>query len=115
MIGTYCIARKTQCGASTRNARQVATIMRRTFTLRRGANRHGGLAKFSAFFPAKARLYARIELTTPFGAPLENPEAKSFQRYSYLKSVNAEYIDEMYQRYLENPDSIESSWRFFFE
>ncbi|MBC7385106.1 MAG: 2-oxoglutarate dehydrogenase E1 component [Cryobacterium sp.] len=37
------------------------------------------------------------------------------QRYSYLKSVNADYIDEIYSRYLENPDSVEDSWKSFFE
>ena len=48
---------------------------------------------------------------------MEKPPASSLStaRYSYLKSVNAEYIDEVYARYLENPDSVEDSWRFFFE
>ena len=36
-------------------------------------------------------------------------------KYSYLKSSNADYIDEVFQRYLENPDSVDESWRYFFE
>jgi 2-oxoglutarate dehydrogenase E1 component len=45
---------------------------------------------------------------------LEKTSSQSLARYSYLKSVNAEYIDEIYERYLESPDSVEESWRFFF-
>lgn len=46
---------------------------------------------------------------------MEKTNAKSLRRYSYLKSVNADYIDEVYTRYLESPDSVEESWRSFFE
>ncbi len=44
-----------------------------------------------------------------------SPTPNPLLRHSYLKSVNADYIDEIYQRYLANPDSVEESWRFFFE
>lgn len=37
------------------------------------------------------------------------------EKFSYLKSVNADYIDEVYQQYLSSPHSVEESWRFFFE
>jgi 2-oxoglutarate dehydrogenase E1 component len=37
------------------------------------------------------------------------------EKFSYLKSVNADYIDEVYQKYQKDPESVESSWRFFFE
>lgn len=37
------------------------------------------------------------------------------EKYSYLKSVNADYIDEIYQKYLVDPNAVEQSWRFFFE
>ena len=37
------------------------------------------------------------------------------QKFSYLKSVNAEYIDEIFARYLKDPSSIDESWRYFFE
>jgi 2-oxoglutarate dehydrogenase E1 component len=37
------------------------------------------------------------------------------QKFSYLNSSNVGYIDELFLRYSENPDSIDSSWRYFFE
>jgi 2-oxoglutarate dehydrogenase E1 component len=37
------------------------------------------------------------------------------QKFSYLKSSNAAYIDELFALYSENPDSIDPSWRYFFE
>ena len=36
-------------------------------------------------------------------------------RFSFLGSVHAEFIDEQYDRYLKNPDGIEPSWRAFFQ
>ncbi len=36
-------------------------------------------------------------------------------KFSYLKSQNAGYIDQMFAQYLANPDSVDDSWRFFFE
>ena len=35
--------------------------------------------------------------------------------FDYLKSINAEYIEEIYTKYVENPDSVDSSWRYFFD
>ncbi len=37
------------------------------------------------------------------------------QKLSYLNSSNADYIDELFGRYSSDPDSIDSSWRYFFE
>lgn len=37
------------------------------------------------------------------------------QKFSYLKPGNADYIDELFEQYLQKPDSIDESWRFFFE
>ncbi|HUP58163.1 MAG TPA: 2-oxoglutarate dehydrogenase E1 component, partial [Bdellovibrionota bacterium] len=37
------------------------------------------------------------------------------EKFSYLKSINAEYIEELFARYLEDPSSIDPSWRYFFE
>ncbi|MGE0616222.1 MAG: 2-oxoglutarate dehydrogenase E1 component [Bacteriovoracia bacterium] len=37
------------------------------------------------------------------------------QKFSYLKSGNAEYIDELLEKYLENPESVDASWRYFFD
>ena len=36
-------------------------------------------------------------------------------RFSFLGSVHAEFIDEQYERYLNTPDEIEPSWRAFFQ
>ena len=39
----------------------------------------------------------------------------SLNKYTYLKSSNAEYIDEVFERYLQDPSSVDESWRWFFE
>ena len=36
-------------------------------------------------------------------------------RFSFLGGLHAEFIDELYQKYLKNPDNIEPSWRAFFQ
>ena len=36
-------------------------------------------------------------------------------RFSFLGSVHASFIDDLYQKYLFNPDSIEPSWKAFFQ
>ena len=36
-------------------------------------------------------------------------------RFSFLGSVHAEFIDQQYQRYLSDPDNTEPSWRAFFQ
>ncbi|MBI4924600.1 MAG: 2-oxoglutarate dehydrogenase E1 component [Bdellovibrio sp.] len=36
-------------------------------------------------------------------------------KHTYLNSQNANYIDELYRKYHQNPNSIEPSWRYFFE
>ncbi|MBC7396717.1 MAG: 2-oxoglutarate dehydrogenase E1 component [Bdellovibrionales bacterium] len=37
------------------------------------------------------------------------------RNFDYLKSINAEYIEELYNKYVEDPESIDSSWRYFFD
>jgi 2-oxoglutarate dehydrogenase E1 component len=37
------------------------------------------------------------------------------EKYSYLQGVNAAYIDQLYESYLADPESVDSSWRLFFE
>lgn len=37
------------------------------------------------------------------------------EKFSYLKSANADYIDQVYALYLKDPFSVEESWRYFFE
>ena len=36
-------------------------------------------------------------------------------RFSFLGGVHSGFIDDLYQRYLRSPDSIEPSWRAFFQ
>lgn len=36
-------------------------------------------------------------------------------RFSYLKSTNLGYIDELFANFLKNPESVDPSWRYFFE
>src|SRR5688500_17178568 len=36
-------------------------------------------------------------------------------KLSYLDPASAEYIDELFEKYLENPDSIDSTWRYLFD
>lgn len=37
------------------------------------------------------------------------------EKHSYLNRPNLEYIEELYQRFLKNPDDVGSEWRLFFE
>jgi 2-oxoglutarate dehydrogenase E1 component len=37
------------------------------------------------------------------------------RQFDYLKSINSDYIDEIYAKYAEDPESIDSSWRYFFD
>jgi 2-oxoglutarate dehydrogenase E1 component len=39
----------------------------------------------------------------------------SLSKFSYLKSSNADYIDELFARFMQDPDSVDPSWRYFFE
>ena len=36
-------------------------------------------------------------------------------KYSFLNSVHTSFIDDLYQKYLQSPDSVEPSWRAFFQ
>ena len=35
--------------------------------------------------------------------------------YSYINNAHPEYIDQMYKQYLQDPESVEKSWRSFFQ
>ncbi len=37
------------------------------------------------------------------------------EEFPYLKSINSDYIEELYTRFKENPDSVDATWRYFFE
>lgn len=36
-------------------------------------------------------------------------------QFSFLNAIHSEYIEELYQKYLKYPDSIEPSWKSFFQ
>ena len=36
-------------------------------------------------------------------------------KYSFLNAAHTAYFADLYEQYLENPDSVESSWRAFFQ
>ena len=36
-------------------------------------------------------------------------------KYSFLNTAHTAYFAELYEQYLENPDSVEPSWRAFFQ
>ncbi len=36
-------------------------------------------------------------------------------RFSFLNTVHTEFVADLYEQYLENPDSVEPSWRSFFQ
>ena len=36
-------------------------------------------------------------------------------KYSYISNADVNYIDELYQSYKDDPESVDSSWRKFFE
>ena len=35
--------------------------------------------------------------------------------YSFIANAHPSFIDSMYQRYQENPESVEEGWRTFFK
>jgi 2-oxoglutarate dehydrogenase E1 component len=37
------------------------------------------------------------------------------RNFDYLKSINADYIEELYAKYVGNPDDVDPSWRYFFD
>ena len=37
-----------------------------------------------------------------------------FTSFDFINRANAEYIDQLYQRYQADPRSVESHWRAFF-
>jgi 2-oxoglutarate dehydrogenase E1 component len=41
--------------------------------------------------------------------------SSALDRFTYLRSGNLEYIEETLERYLQNPDSVDESWRALFE
>lgn len=48
---------------------------------------------------------------------MSSPEisAQNLFRFTHLNQLNADYVDLLHTQYLENPDSVDESWRYFFE
>lgn len=40
---------------------------------------------------------------------------KSMDRFSFLNAANTAFFADLYDQYIENPDSVEPSWRAFFQ
>ena len=36
-------------------------------------------------------------------------------KYSFLNAANTQFFADLYDQYVENPDSVEGSWRAFFQ
>ena len=36
-------------------------------------------------------------------------------KYSFLNAANTQFFADLYDQYVENPDSVEASWRAFFQ
>ncbi len=45
----------------------------------------------------------------------ENVSNKIMDKYSFLNTAHTAYFAELYDQYLQNPDSVEASWRAFFQ
>ena len=39
----------------------------------------------------------------------------SMDRFSFFNAANSAFFEEIYQKYLKDPDSVEPSWRSFFQ
>jgi len=44
----------------------------------------------------------------------EQPKNSEFHASSFLQGQNAEYVEQLYARYAENPESVDASWRKWF-
>ena len=43
------------------------------------------------------------------------PDNAIFEKTSFLHGTNSAYIEQMYERYLENPIDIPADWQNFFQ
>jgi 2-oxoglutarate dehydrogenase E1 component len=46
---------------------------------------------------------------------MEKKSFKVIQSNSYLSASNAAYLEDLYERYLENPQSVDEPWRLYFD
>jgi 2-oxoglutarate dehydrogenase complex dehydrogenase (E1) component-like enzyme len=45
---------------------------------------------------------------------VRNPLKNKMDNFSFLNAAHSAYFADLYDQYLENPDSLEPSWRAFF-
>jgi len=45
----------------------------------------------------------------------EQPKNSEFHSSSFLQGQNAEYVEQLYARYADNPDAVDESWRAWFQ
>jgi 2-oxoglutarate dehydrogenase E1 component len=50
----------------------------------------------------------------PYDAMTRRAENEAFQLSSFLYGGNAAYLEDLYARYQERPDSVDEKWRSFF-
>ena len=81
----------------------------------RGVGRERAAWRFvmSRSFP-KA-LAAVTTLPTCRRRSLSTQAARHHERESFLTGTSSVYAEEMYERYLEDPDSVEASWKTYFD
>jgi 2-oxoglutarate dehydrogenase E1 component len=46
---------------------------------------------------------------------IRNPSKKKMDNFSFLNAAHSAYFSDLYDQYLKNPDSLEPSWRAFFQ
>lgn len=46
---------------------------------------------------------------------IRNPSKKKMDNFSFLNAAHSAYFADLYDQYLKNPDSLEPSWRAFFQ
>ena len=44
---------------------------------------------------------------------IRNPSKKKMDNFSFLNAAHSAYFADLYDQYLENPDTLEPSWRAF--
>ena len=46
---------------------------------------------------------------------VRNPSKNKMDNFSFLNAAHSAYFADLYDQYMENPDSLEPSWRAFFQ
>ncbi len=40
---------------------------------------------------------------------------QSLRHFDYIKSIHADYIEQLFQQYLDDVESVDPTWRYFFD